>query len=65
MNTDEKFNYYCEQMLKHAGERAMKRLETTMSQMLEMQRLPVMVWQYAEKEIAANKPKGKHEHDDN
>ena len=52
MNTDEKFNHYCEQMKKFGGEQEAKRLETAMSQMLEMGCTPMRVWQYAGKEMA-------------
>ena len=53
MNTDERFNYYCEQMLKHAGEKAAKRLETAMSEMLEMKCTPIKIWTYAKRELDA------------
>ena len=53
MNTDERFNHYCEQMAKLKGEQAAKRLETAMSQMLEMKCTQSLIWKYAEKELSA------------
>ncbi len=51
MNTDEKFNYYSELMAKKHGDKAAQRLETAMSQMLEMRCTEALVWAYAKREI--------------
>jgi hypothetical protein len=53
MNTDERFNYYVEAMLKVAGEKAAKRLETAMSQMLEHRVTESLIWHYAKRELKA------------
>jgi hypothetical protein len=47
MNTDEKFNYYSELMFVKHGELAAKRLETAMSQMLELKMTEQLIWNYA------------------
>jgi hypothetical protein len=53
MNNDEKFNHYVGQMLKHAGADQARRLETALSQMLEMKCSSAAVWQYAARQVNA------------
>jgi len=55
MNTDERFNYYSDRMTKVAGEKEAKRLETAMSQMLELHCDERLIWQYAERQIKTAK----------
>ena len=56
MNTDEKFNYYVELMATKHGDNAADRLETAMSQMLEMHVSEHLVWAYAKKIMKEQRP---------